>query len=109
MPIAEYLTDCRCTVLEAVDAHEAIEVVDAKEHVDLVFSDVRMPGDMDGFGLARWIRAHHPEIPVLLASGFSVRREANHALSHEVPLITKPYSQSRLQRRINEILSSRGL
>ena len=63
MPIAEYLRDCGYKVLEAEDAGEAIHMVDGGDPVDVVFSDVRMPGDMDGFDLARWIGDHHPDVP----------------------------------------------
>ena len=60
-PIADYLREVGYEVLEAGDAREAIDLVDHADHVDLVFSDVRMPGELDGVGLARWVRAHRPE------------------------------------------------
>ena len=101
MPIAEYLRDCGYNVLEAGSAGEAIHLVDANEPVDVVFSDVRMPGDMDGFGLARWIRDHHPELPVLLTSGYSAARDAEAA---EMKLIEKPYSQAQVLNRIRALI-----
>jgi len=101
MPIAEYLRDCGYNVLEAEDAGEAIGLVDSDEAVDVVFSDVRMPGDMDGFGLARWIRDHHPEVPVLLTSGYSTRRDAE---AERVRLIEKPYSQAQVVDRIRALI-----
>ena len=60
MPIAEYLRDCGYTVLEAADASEAIATINAEGPVSLVFSDIRMPGKMDGFGLAEWFQSHYP-------------------------------------------------
>ena len=67
MPIAQYLRDCGYKVIEAVNADEAITVLLHKETVvDLVFSDIEMPGAVDGFGLAKWIREHRP--------GFVIRR-----------------------------------
>lgn len=101
MPIAEYLRDCGYNVLEAEDADEAIHLVDSDEPVDVVFSDVRMPGDMDGFDLARWIGDHHPEVPVLLTSGYSMPRDA---ASDRVKLIEKPYSQAQVLDRIRALI-----
>jgi PleD family two-component response regulator len=54
MPIAEYLRDCGYSVVEAANASEAIAAVDAEGPFSLVFSDIRMPGKMDGVGLAEW-------------------------------------------------------
>ena len=60
--IADYLRDCGYRVHEAVSAEEAILILQAPEvSIDIVFSDVEMPGEMDGFGLARWVRANKPE------------------------------------------------
>ncbi len=73
-PIAEYLRECGYQVLEAADAREAILLIDSVGSVDVVFSDVRMPGDMDGIALAQWLRTHHPEVSVLLTSGYFAAR-----------------------------------
>jgi CheY-like chemotaxis protein len=103
MPIAEYLRDCGYTVLEADDAAQAIDVIDQDGPVDLVFSDVRMPGAMDGLGLARWLRETHPEVPVLLTSGYTGSRSLDRELGIG-RLIEKPYSQAQVARRIQSLL-----
>lgn len=101
IPIAEYLRDCGYHVLEAANAGEAIGLVGSGDRVDVVFSDVRMPGSMDGVGLARWIRDHHPEVPVLLTSGYSTSLSGE---LKEVKLIEKPYSQSQVLNRIRALI-----
>ena len=54
MPIAQYLRDCGYKVIEAVSADEAMAVLLHRETVvDIVFSDIEMPGSADGFGLAK--------------------------------------------------------
>ncbi len=106
MPIAEYLRDCGYNVLEAGDASEAIAVLDATVPVSLVFSDVRMPGSMDGFGLARWLRSHHPDIPVILTSGYNNSRSLSQDLAQGVRLIEKPYLQGHVARRIRDLLDN---
>jgi len=103
MPIAEYLRDCGYNVLEADDASEAVSLIDGGHDVDLVFSDIRMPGLMDGLELARWVRRTHPGLPVLLTSGYT----GNRALERELGqgrLIGKPYSQAQVARHIQALL-----
>jgi CheY-like chemotaxis protein len=106
MPIVEYLRDCGYHVVEAGDASEAIAATDAEATVNLVFSDVRMPGKMDGLGLAEWFRSHHPEVPVLLTSGYSGGRGRIPASTIADSFIEKPYSQKQVERRIAALLDS---
>jgi CheY-like chemotaxis protein len=103
-PIADYLREVGYQVLEAGDAHEAIDLVDHADHVDLVFSDVRMPGELDGVGLARWVRAHRPDLPVLLTSGYDGSGWLGGELGREVRLLQKPYTQDQVLRHIKRLL-----
>jgi len=104
MPIAEYLRDCGYHVLEAADASEAIEMMRAEGGVSLVFTDIRMPGKMDGVGLAEWFRAHYPGVPVLLTSGYNGGRPLAPDVMSRNRFIEKPYSQSQVARRIAALL-----
>ena len=106
MPIADYLRDCGYNVVEAGDASEAIALMAADGPVSLVFSDVRMPGKMDGFGLADWFRFHYPDVPVLLTSGFSGGRAPATASVPRARFIEKPYSQIQVARRIATLLDA---
>ncbi len=103
-PIAEYLRDCGYHVLEAADAREAISLIDSADGIDVVFSDVRMPGDMDGFALAQWLRVHHPDVSVLLTSGYYASRNRGGVPIQDVKLIEKPYSQAQVLRRIRDLI-----
>jgi CheY-like chemotaxis protein len=69
--VADYLGECGYCVIEAADGDKAREMLDGGATIDLVFSDVRMPGQMDGLALAQWIRQHRPSIPVILTSGYA--------------------------------------
>src|ERR1700679_2098612 len=71
LALADHLQGCGFTVLEARDAHEAIEILEAGHGIDVVFTDVKMPGEIDGFGLAKWVRDNQPGLPVFVASGYS--------------------------------------
>ncbi|HTB45601.1 MAG TPA: response regulator [Acetobacteraceae bacterium] len=105
-PIADYLREVGYAVLEAGDAHEAIDELDHADHVDLVFSDVRMPGELDGVGLARWLRAHRPDVAVLLTSGYDGSGWMGGELGREVRLLQKPYTQDQVLGHIRRLLKA---
>ena len=92
MMVSDFLQECGFKVLEASNAHEAIEMIEASQSViDLVFSDVTMPGELDGFALSRWIRTHRPELPVILTSGDSKKSAAAQAICAKVQFLPKPF------------------
>jgi DNA-binding response OmpR family regulator len=103
--VADYLRTCGYRVIEAANATEAIAVLQSGRRIDLVFSDVQLPGSMDGFALARWVRAHQPEIKVILTSGVSRSAEVAGELCEEGPLEKKPYDPQHLLERIRSTLA----
>lgn len=106
MPIAEFLRDCGYNVVEAGDASEAIAAMEAAQPVNLVFTDVRMPGQMDGFGLAAWFESHHPAVPVLVTSGYNGGRTLPMPSQIGGRFIEKPYSQTHVARCIADLLAA---
>jgi DNA-binding NtrC family response regulator len=56
-------------VIEAMDADEAVSVLKSGVRVDLILSDVRMPGTLDGLGLLAFVRASYPMVPMIITSG----------------------------------------
>jgi CheY-like chemotaxis protein len=77
--IAEYLRECGFKVHEASNADEAVIVLEKPDiSVDVVFSDIAMPGSMDGFGLSQWIRQHRPELGIILAGTPARRASCRH-------------------------------
>jgi CheY-like chemotaxis protein len=98
MVVAAYLREGGFQVVEAAGAEEAIRVLRASP-VDVVFSDVRMPGATDGHGLADWIRQNKPKVKIVLGSG--VESE----ISDEA-IVKKPYDQGDLLRRLRTVLTS---
>lgn len=107
MVVAEYLRDCGFMVIEAGSAEEALKLFKADIEVDAVFSDIQMPGEMDGFGLARWLRQHHPEVKVILTSGAASAAHKAADLCHDGPLLPKPYDSEEVERRIRQLLATR--
>lgn len=102
--IADYLRECGYRVHEAVSADEAIAILQSPEvSVDVVFSDVEMPGSMDGFGLARWIRANKPGMQVILTSGAERSADIAGTLCEAGPLLKKPYPSHDILDRIKQL------
>lgn len=100
--IANKLTRFGYTVMSAKDAVEAIALLERRPHFDLVFSDVVMPGPMNGGDLVREVRRRWPAINVLLTSGFTESTVAGKIdLPEDVSLLSKPYSSADLTRAIS--------
>jgi CheY-like chemotaxis protein len=85
----------------ANDAGAALQMLERGEEFDLVFSDVAMPGAMDGLGLAHALRQRYPGLPILLASGLTTPDEA---AAVDIPLLSKPYGVEDLRRAISQLL-----
>ncbi len=107
MPIAQYLRDCGYRVIEAVSADEAMAVLLHRETViDVVFSDIEMPGSVDGFGLAKWLREHRPGADVILAGTVPRTVDAAKELCESGP-VPKPYDAQSVHNRIRRLLAAR--
>jgi CheY-like chemotaxis protein len=98
-----YLAEMGFTVLSAVDGPSALEVSARTPALDLLLTDVVMPGGMNGVILAQQIRQQHPEVKVIYASGFPssalVERRQLHV---DGPLINKPYRHEQLTATVQQ-------
>lgn len=108
MVIADYLRDCGYHVIEAGTATEALVVLQSSQTVDIVFSDVQMPGEMDGFGLSRWVRQNRPGLRVLLTSGNARAVQTAGDLCAEGPVEVKPYHPQAIHNRIQRLLQEQA-
>ena len=81
-------------------AREALDVLAAGDKIDLVFTDIMLPGDMDGLELAAPVRKDHAGIPVLLTSGYAKALSA----THRDPILRKPYRISMLSHMVRDAL-----
>jgi two-component system NtrC family sensor kinase len=98
---ADYLEQYGCKVLLATSAEAAVEVLNNRRDIDLLLSDIVMPG-MSGLELGRLVREYFPEIGVILASGSSDKAEV--ATEEGFTIIRKPYSPDALKRAIAAML-----
>ena len=103
MFVAEYLQDCGHEVLEAGNVAEAKDIL-ADTPVDLVFSDINMPGSENGFALEKWVRRHYPATKVLLTSGFPHGPQDTNGLL--APMIQKPFTCPALMQRIQALFQA---
>ncbi len=109
--VVNQLVDLNYAVVEAVDAQEALSIVQSGVHLDLVFSDVVMPGKLDGLGLREALREKRPDLKVLLTSGFVRPTEKGGEGGHQstsrlnVPILTKPYRKQDLAEALQNIFN----
>jgi len=105
--ISEVLRDLGYACIEAIDAQEAIPVLTADTRLDLMITDVGLPG-LNGRQLAELARQHRPELKVLFVTGY-----AQHAIGAErfldtgMDMVTKPFTLDALALKIREILTPR--
>jgi PAS domain S-box-containing protein len=99
---ASLLEQLGYTVRRASDADKALLEIE-HDGIDLVFSDIVMPGKMDGVGLAHRIREIRPNLPVLLATGYS---EAAVNVRGDFAILRKPYEIHQLSAAIGKLLLS---
>lgn len=106
--IAQYLRDCGYRVIEAAHADEALLVLRKSEiAIDVLFTDVEMPGSMDGFALAQWVRSNRPDMEVVLAGSVNRAVQAASDLCDQQDNVPKPYNPQNVHDRIRRLLASR--
>jgi two-component system, response regulator PdtaR len=100
---ADVLEEAGFEVLEAVDGDAALAVLAARPDIDVLFTDVNMPGSLDGLDLARLVHARRPDIKLLIASG-QVRLS-----EHDIPdagrFLPKPYAPDAIVREIRGLVA----
>ena len=102
MMVSDELREAGYEVIEAFNGDEALAVLNTLVRVDLVISDVRMPGSLDGLGLLGAVRAIFPTLPVIIASGhlepsLAVKKGA-------AEFLAKPYSLGAVLKAVQDVL-----
>ena len=91
---AEMLEAAGYATLQARDAEEAIAILEERDDIRIVFTDVQMPGSMDGLRLAAVIRNRWPPVELIVTSGQPAPRDG--LLPARAKFIPKPYSETGL-------------
>ncbi|MBU1385426.1 MAG: response regulator [Alphaproteobacteria bacterium] len=101
--VGHMLGDLGYSHVRVASAAEALAMLEQDAAFDIVFSDMVMPGQMDGLGLAQEVRRRLPEMPVLLTTGFS--EAASAATGQAFRLLPKPYGIDSLSTALAETLA----
>jgi CheY-like chemotaxis protein len=103
--VVRQLTELGYRVLEAEDAQAALRVLES-ERVDVLFTDIVMPGGVSGYDIARTVLSRWPEVKVLLTSGFPEAKINGDESPLDIRLLSKPYRRDDLARAMREVLES---
>lgn len=86
---------------EASSAAEAISILEKHPEIRVVFTDIQMPGDMDGLALARFVRERWPPTIIVVSSGRV--QPAPGEMPDDVSFLAKPYETSRLRKILDDV------
>ena len=103
--VADMLSALGYRVLKAKDAQSALEILESNAHIDLLFTDVVMPGTLRGPELAKLARQRLPGIAVLFTSGYAENAIVHGGrLDEGIDLLSKPYTREAMARKIRHVL-----
>jgi CheY-like chemotaxis protein len=105
MSVLEFLTEAGFEAVEARSADEAIEILEARSDIHLVFTDAEMPGSMDGVALLHYIRNRWPPVKLILVSGKARIDPAE--LPAGVQFFAKPYRETVIIGAMDDMLGQR--
>src|SRR6202790_2708822 len=104
MTAVDMIEEAGFEVLEATDADEAILLLEARRDITVVFTDIEMPGSMDGLKLAHAVRGRWPPIKIIATSGHFDLRESD--LPKGGRFVPKPYSCGQIVVTIRELIGN---
>jgi CheY-like chemotaxis protein len=104
MLAVEVVEEAGFIALEAADADEAVALLESRLDISVLFTDVNMPGSMDGLKLAHAVRDRWPPIKILLVSGH-VRLQPSELPSNSC-FVGKPYRAAAMVEQLRSIVSS---
>ena len=104
MDAAEMVAAAGFAVVEAANADEAIEILETRSDIAVVFTDIQMPGTMDGLRLARAVRGRWPPIKIVATSGHLTVAETD--LPEGGRFLPKPYSALDVTCVLREVIAA---
>jgi two-component system, response regulator PdtaR len=87
--------------VEAADADEAIAILETRPDIHVVFTDLRMPGSMDGLKLATYVRGKWPPIKIVATSGDHRLQKGD--VPEDVPFLPKPYTRAQIAATLRRL------
>lgn len=102
--VSDELRDAGYDVIEAFNADEAVIILSSAVHIDVIVSDVRMPGSLDGMALLGVVRERFPALPVIITSGHLEPTEAIAKGANK--FVPKPYAGDWIVRAVQDELGT---
>jgi CheY-like chemotaxis protein len=103
MDAADIVRSAGFDAVEAGNADDAIAILEARPNIHVVFTDIQMPGSMDGLKLAKFVKDRWPPIKIIATSGLV--RISGDDLPAGGRFLTKPYSPSEVVQTLRELLA----
>ncbi|HXL99900.1 MAG TPA: response regulator [Rhizomicrobium sp.] len=100
---ASVLEDAGFKVIEAGNAEHALSLFSTNPDIAVLFTDINMPGDMDGLALAAEVHRRHPDVHLIVTSGKIM--PAKDDLPDDSKFLPKPYAAERITRTVAQMLS----
>ncbi|MCJ2099785.1 PAS domain S-box protein [Methylobacterium sp. E-046] len=109
MLVTEVLEDLGYAAIEAGDGASGLKVLQSDVRIDLLVTDVGLPGGLNGRQMADAARQHRPDLKVLFITGYAENAVLNHGhLAHGMNVMTKPFALEALATRIRGIIEGQG-
>ena len=103
--LTEALTEEGFVIVSAADGYQARDVINGSEHLDLLFTDIQLPGDLDGLDIARMLRERYPLIPIIFTTG-QPDRMAGWTVGPRDHFVAKPYRPFAIIALIHKLLGT---
>jgi CheY-like chemotaxis protein len=104
MCAANVIADAGFTAVEAANADEAVAILESRSDIALLFTDIQMPGSMDGLGLARTVHDRWPAIKIILASGRVELSERDRPVNSR--FFQKPFAMEQMIEGLRDMIRS---
>lgn len=103
----QYLEALGYSVITAANGQQALNILKERSDIDLLFSDIVMPGGMNGYELAEQASTLYPTLKVLLTSGYSSKTlSRNGQAQFEATMLSKPYNHHEIATRVRQVLEN---
>jgi CheY-like chemotaxis protein len=107
--VTEVLEDLGYHAVEAADGRAGLQILNSGLPIDLLITDVGLPGGMNGRQMADAARVQRPDLKVLFITGYAESSVFENGPTHEgMHVLTKPFSVDNLARRVRELIEQRG-
>ena len=107
LTLAEVLTDEGYTVMEAETADEAVKLLEQTPDIDVLLTDIQLPGQLDGRALVQHVRQTQPDLPVIFMTGRPDAAVAHGAGAREI-YVAKPYLPSEICAAVRKMLAGQA-